>query len=332
MNVEKLSRSKNDLGRKNLKNNNSSSSCCIFFLSSCCLAPHSFGVSSSEHCHTTPALTQTHPRPQPGSVCLPSLNFYIFSSTSQFLMAWKKNKMKEYPSACPSSFSVWDHRGLWPWCAPWLFHDLPMELCGWSNARIQHWGFIQYSRPTPAGFWCRWSWGLLVLSSPNLSAPCRWRCKKKKNAQSLTNSSARSWKLWHGLGRDLSFPPSSRQSCEITLGPSPHPRGTKIGYFCQTRDAPGFPSLMSLDGSSCSCPHLKHFGWKWIPIQQPLNNWNFSCCTLLHMLNAFNHKKSSCMENTWILWAGLHDSSESKKLWLYPTIPGNFFFRIHRNT
>lgn len=80
--VEKLSWSKNDLGRKNFKNNNSCSSCCIFFLFSCCLVPHSFVCSSSEHCHTTPALTQTHPRPQPGSVCLPSLNSYIFSSAA----------------------------------------------------------------------------------------------------------------------------------------------------------------------------------------------------------------------------------------------------------
>lgn len=35
------------------------------------------------------------------------------------------------------------------------------------------------------------------------------------------------------------------------------------------------------------------------------------------------------MENICLLWAGQHDSSESKKLWIYPTIPGNFVFRIH---
>jgi len=50
----------------------------------------------------------------------------------------------------------------------------------------------------------------------------------------------------------------------------------------------------------------------------------------LHMLNMFNHKKSSCMENTCLVWVGQHYSSESNKLpWIYPTIPGNFFFRIH---
>lgn len=260
MNVEKLSRSKNDLGRKNLKNNNSSSSCCIFFLSSCCLAPHSFGVSCSEHCHTTPALTQTHPRPQPGSVCLPSLNFYIFSSTSQFLMAWKKNKMKEYPSACPSSFSVWDRRGLWPWCAPWLFHDLPMELCGWSNARIQHWGFIQYSRPTPAGFWCRWSWGLLVLSSPNLSAPCRWRCKKKKKCTITDQFFCQELKTVAWLGQGSFLSPFLQTELWDHSGPFSPSQRHQNWLFLPNQGCPWVP-----------IPHVS--GWLLLLLSSPQTLW-----------------------------------------------------------
>lgn len=56
-----------------------------------------------------------------------------------------------------------------------------------------------------------------------------------------------------------------------------------------------------------------------------------SCChTPFHMFNTFNHKKSSCMENTCLLWLGQHYSFESNKLpWIYPTIPGNLFFSIY---
>lgn len=150
-------------------------------------------------------------------------------------------------------------------------------MAGWYRAmpefstgvllKVLFWCFIYLSRHTRAGFWGRWSWGLLRFWAAPALLPLHSRAgaaQHQKNAPSLPfllPGAETQGLAWAGI-----FPSSPSPRTELQSGPlSPFQR-QQNWELLPSHDAPGFPSLMSLDGSFSSCPHLKHIEWKWIPI------------------------------------------------------------------